>query len=119
MLLLLDDVWFRVEVDVLPKDRVVETVVDGRPRRRSQIEPRFDVVLRRTISRATTTELAQCKYLYGSADLYAVSKRQISTREIKGYRLRRDKWNSAGYAAAACGPARAVALTARPTKKSG
>jgi hypothetical protein len=29
-----------------------------------------------------------CAGLYGSSDLYAVSKRQISTREIKAHRLR-------------------------------
>jgi hypothetical protein len=70
LLLLLDDVWFRVEVDVLPK------------------EPRYDVVLRRNISRAMHTDLQQCKHLYGSSDLYATSKRQLSTREIKAHRLR-------------------------------
>jgi hypothetical protein len=88
MLLLLDEVWFLVEVDVLPKERLIEAVVDGRPHRRAQIESRYDVVLRRSISRAKMADLEQCKYLYGSGDLYAVSKRQISTREIKAYRLR-------------------------------
>jgi hypothetical protein len=33
-------------------------------------------------------ELRQCKRLYGSDDLYAVSKRQISTQEIKVRGLR-------------------------------
>src|SRR5579863_6940475 len=33
LLLLLDDVWFRVEVDVLPKERSVEDVFDGKPHR--------------------------------------------------------------------------------------
>ena len=37
-LLLLDDVWFRVEVDVLPKERLVESVVDGKPHRRATAE---------------------------------------------------------------------------------
>jgi hypothetical protein len=67
---LLDDVWFRVEVDVLPK------------------EPRYDAVLRRNISRAMHADLQQCKHLYGSSNLYAMSKRQLSTREIKAHRLR-------------------------------
>jgi hypothetical protein len=87
-LLLLDNVWFRVEVDVLPKERLVEVVVDGQPHRRAQVESRYDVVLRRSISRVKMADLEQCKHLYGSADHYAVSKLQISTREIKAYRLR-------------------------------
>jgi hypothetical protein len=87
-LLLLDDIWFRVEVDLLPKGRLVENVVNGKPRRHLIAELRYDVVLRRSISRMMQTELQQCKHLYGSTDLYAVSKRQISTREIKAHRLR-------------------------------
>jgi hypothetical protein len=87
-LLLLDDVWFRVEVGVLPKERLVENVVDRKPCRHVIAEPRYDVVLRRNISRAMSAELQHCKRLYGSGDLYAVGKRQISTREIKAHRLR-------------------------------
>jgi hypothetical protein len=87
-LLLLDDVWFHVEVDVLPNNRYIEKVVDGGTRRCVVAEPRYDVVLRRHISRAMSDELRQCKHLYGSDDLYAVSKRQISTQEIKGHGLR-------------------------------
>ncbi|HUN26390.1 MAG TPA: hypothetical protein VMU67_08785 [Steroidobacteraceae bacterium] len=87
-LLLLDEVWFRVEVDVLPRVRRVENVVDGKPRQQVIAESRYDVVLRRNISRAMSAELQHCKHLYGSSDLYAVSKRQISTREIKAHKLR-------------------------------
>jgi hypothetical protein len=87
-LLLLDDVWFRVEVDVLPKERPVESVFDGKPHRRATAESTYDVVLRRNISRAILADRRQCEHLHGSGDLYAVSKRQISTREIKAHRLR-------------------------------
>jgi hypothetical protein len=87
-LLLLGDLWFRVEADVLPNNRYLEKVIDGRARRYIVAEPRYDVVLRRHISRAMSDELRQCKRLYGSDDLYAVSKRQISTREIKVHGLR-------------------------------
>ncbi len=87
-LLLLDDVWFRVEVDVLPKERFVEIVVDSKPHKHVIAEPRYDVVLRRNISRAMGVDLQLCKHLYGSGDLYAVSKRQLSAREIKAHRLR-------------------------------
>jgi hypothetical protein len=87
-LLLLDGVWFRVRVDVLPKERLVESVVDGKPHRRMAVDSRYDVVLRRNISRAILADRGQREHLYGSGDLYAVSKRQISTREIKARRLR-------------------------------
>jgi hypothetical protein len=87
-LLLLDDVWFRVEVDVLPNNRYIEEVINGEARRCVVAEPRYDVVLRRHISRAMSDELRECKRLYGSDDLYAVRKRQISRREIKMHGLR-------------------------------
>jgi len=87
-LLLLDDVWYRVEVDVLPKERLVESVVDGKPHRCATAESTYDVVLRRNISRAILADRRQCEHLYGSGNLYAVSKRQISTREIKSHHLR-------------------------------
>ena len=87
-LLLLDDIWFRVETDLLPRERVVESVVDGKPHRRMVADFRYDVVLRRRISRAISSDRQQCEHLYGSGDLYAVSKRQIPTRDIKAHRLR-------------------------------
>jgi hypothetical protein len=87
-LLLLDDVWFRVEIDVLPKERLVESVVDGKLHRRTTAESRYDAVLRRNISRAILADRQQCEHLYESGDLYTVSKRQIATRDIKAHRLR-------------------------------
>jgi hypothetical protein len=87
-LLLLDDVWFRVEVDVLPMERSVERLIDGKPHRHMTAESRYDAVLRHTISRAAGADLQKCEYLYGSDKFYAVSKRQISTREIKAHGLR-------------------------------
>jgi hypothetical protein len=87
-LLLFDDIWFRVEIDVLPRERLVESVVDGKPYRRTTAESRYDAVLRRNISRAILADRQQCEHLYGSGDLYAVSKRQMSTREIKAHGLR-------------------------------
>jgi hypothetical protein len=89
VLLLLDDVWFRVEFDLLPKERLVESVVDGKPHRRTTAESRYDVVLRRNISRAILADRQQCEHLYGSGDLYAVNKRQISIGEIRAHRLRK------------------------------
>jgi HAMP domain-containing protein len=87
-LLLLNDIWFRVETDVLPRERLVQSVVDGNPQRRVAADFRYDVVLRRHISRASSSDRKQCEHLYGSGDLYAVCKRQIPTREIKAHGLR-------------------------------
>jgi hypothetical protein len=88
LLLLLNDAWFRVEVDVLPEERFIEKAVDGKKQKHAIAEPRYDVVLRRHISRVVHADLEQCKHLYGSDKLYAVSKRQMSTQEIKAHRLR-------------------------------
>lgn len=88
ILLLLDDVWYRVKVDTLPQTCVIQHVIDGKARRQVVAETRYDVVLRRNVSRAVDTDVQRCNYLYGSRDLYAVSKRQISTREIKAHQLR-------------------------------
>ncbi len=88
LLLLLEGIWFRVEVELLPKECVVEDVIDGKARRRMAIDFRYDIVLRRNISRSILADRRQCEHLYGSGGLYAVSKRQISTREIKAHRLR-------------------------------
>jgi hypothetical protein len=88
LLLLVEGIWYRVEVGVLPKERIVESVIEGKPHRRTLAEPRYDAVLRKTVSRAVQADSRKCQYLYGSADLYALSKRQISSREIKAYQLR-------------------------------
>jgi hypothetical protein len=88
LLLLLDSIWFRVEVGVLPKDRIIENVIDGKSHRRVIAETRYDVVQHKTVSRASPADLRQCMQLYGSNDLYAVSKRQISRQEIKAHQLR-------------------------------
>ena len=57
LFLLLNDLWFRVGVDVLPKERVAEHIIDGKRCRRVSAQPRFDVVLRRDISRTMRAEL--------------------------------------------------------------
>jgi hypothetical protein len=87
-LLLLNEIWFTVEVDVLPEERLVDRVIGGKLHRQMTAESRYDVVLRRNVSRTPRAESRQREYLYGSRDFYAVSKRQISTREIKAHCLR-------------------------------
>jgi len=87
-LLLLNEIWFSVEVDVLPEERLVDRVIDGKPRRQVTAESRYDVVLRKNVSRTARAESRRREYLYGSSGLDAVNKRQISAREIKAYCLR-------------------------------
>ena len=84
----LADIWYRVEVGVLPKGRLIEDVIDGKKGRRVSEEWRYDVLLRKSVSRQASADLRQCERLYGSRDLYAVIKRQLSTREIKAHGLR-------------------------------
>jgi hypothetical protein len=81
-------IWFSVEVDVLPEERLVDRVIDGNLHRKMTAESRYDVVLRKNVSRTVRAESRQQEYLYGSSSLYAVSKRQISAREIKAHCLR-------------------------------
>ena len=88
LLLRVEGMWYRVELGVLPKERIVASVVDSTLRRRMFAEPRYDVVLRRAVSRSVQADLRQCKQLYGSFDFYAQSKRQLSSREIKEHQLR-------------------------------
>ncbi|HEY2677357.1 MAG TPA: hypothetical protein VGI65_10330 [Steroidobacteraceae bacterium] len=71
LLLRLEDVWFEVEVDKRPK-----------------AESWYDAVLRRVVSPGNHVDLQQCMKLYGSSDLYAIGKRQISKQELKKYGLR-------------------------------
>ena len=69
LLLLLDDIWYRVGVEAL------------------SAESHYDVVLHHKVSRAKPDNRRQCEHLYGSATLYAVSKQQLSRRELKAHGL--------------------------------
>ena len=88
LVLLLEGIWYRVEVAVLPKERVIEDIIDGKKNRRVVAEWRYDVVLRRSVSREASADLRRSGQLYGPGGLYAVGKRQLSSREIKALRLR-------------------------------
>lgn len=88
LLLLVEGIWYRVELGVLPMERSIDSVSDSTRRRRMLAEPRYDVVLRRAVSRSAQADLRQCKQLYGSTGYYALSKRQLSSREIKEHHLR-------------------------------
>jgi hypothetical protein len=69
LLLLLEDIWYGVGVEAL------------------SAESRYDAVLRRKVSHSEPADRRQCEHLYGSAALYAVSKQQLSRRELKAHGL--------------------------------
>lgn len=77
--------WFEVQVAPLPPGSVTVIVVDGQEKR-SKLESRFDVVLKRKTSRFE--EEKERSRLYGSEALYAVAKRQLSRRELRVHGLR-------------------------------
>jgi hypothetical protein len=58
--LLLQGIWFRVEVGPWPKARVTEEIVDGKTRRHATTEWRYDVILRKSISRQAAADLTFC-----------------------------------------------------------
>lgn len=87
LLLRLDEVWFEVKLAELPVRREVVAIADDRRQTKVVVESRYDAVLRRETSRAHA-DSNERKRVYGSSDLYAVSKRQLSKREIKTHGLR-------------------------------
>jgi hypothetical protein len=60
------------------------------PYRSAQYRPEAypNVVLRRIGSRNLHPASGHCEQVYGSSELFAASKRQLSTREIKEFGLR-------------------------------
>jgi hypothetical protein len=88
MLLKLDGCWFLVEVAALPERTIRALRNDGVIQRVPYAEARFDVVMKRRTSRLSTEDDRRRKQLYGRVALYAVSKRQISRREIDAFELR-------------------------------
>jgi hypothetical protein len=78
--------WFEVKVAPLPRESVSTVFVNGQKKRSRKPEMRFDTVLKRTIS--GLDERDERIKLYGSDALYAVSKRQLSRRELRDHGLR-------------------------------
>jgi len=84
VLLRIEDLWFEVTLAELPAARTIES--GCLCRKKVVIERRYDVVLRRKINRYCDS--GERERVYGSSDLYAVSKRQLSKRELKAHGLR-------------------------------
>jgi hypothetical protein len=84
-LLLVSGLWFRVVVGKLPEAVVTHAIVKGRRVRQLRAESRYDVVLRKLVSRERNDE--ERMFLYGAGHFFAMSKRQLSRREIKSHGL--------------------------------
>jgi hypothetical protein len=87
LLMLLDGQWFSVAIEALPEAHRTYSPTEGWRSWTDTAESRYDVLLRRKVSRAKHDDCADCRRLYGS-HVYAVSKRQLSKRELKSHRLR-------------------------------
>ncbi|WP_331153544.1 hypothetical protein [Steroidobacter sp.] len=88
VLLRVNDLWFEVKLAKLPACREVVDMVQGRRRTKVIAEFRYDAVLRRKTSCSLYEDSQERKRVYGSRDLYAASKRQLSKRELKTHGLR-------------------------------
>lgn len=88
VLLRIEDLWFEVTLAELPAAQTIEVKVDGQCKKKVVYEVRYDVALRRTFARSTHDVGKERERLYGSPDVYAVSKRQLSKRELKAHGLR-------------------------------
>lgn len=86
VLLRLDGSWFEITLAQLPAGRAIERIVDGQCKKRIVYDGRYDVVLRRQIT--LYTDAQERERLYGSVEVYAVSKRQLSKQEMKAHGLR-------------------------------
>jgi hypothetical protein len=81
--------WYEVELRPLPPWEFVGVDEQGRIGRRHQSPTVFDLILRQRVSRGIDAGRAQREALYGSDSFYAVSRRQLSKREIAEYALPR------------------------------
>jgi len=89
-LMLLEGQWYEVRLARLPPLYVVEKVIDGKVWRSWKSDGVYDVVLRCTVRRHDHEHTDRQHFLYGgpnphsARDVYAVSKRQLSRREMLG-----------------------------------
>jgi hypothetical protein len=79
--------WFLVQIAPLPHKHAAELSTERIAVRREDMNARFDVLLRRSTSLNQKADAAARRELYGSESVYAVSKRQLSRREMKAYVL--------------------------------
>lgn len=94
LLLMIDGQWYKVCVAPLPPLYLVETVVNGSLRRCWRADRVYDAVLRCFVRRDRHDHTERQRFFYGerqhgARDVYAVSKRQLSRREIEAHGLGR------------------------------
>lgn len=86
-LMLIEGQWYEVKLAIMPAPQEVEYVNEGKLHRRSRVESVFDAVLKRKVNRREYCDLTERRELYGGDYIYAVSKRQLSRREIVAHEL--------------------------------
>ena len=96
-LMLIDHQWYEVQLAPLPPIYRVQKEIEGRLCRSRTSDRVYDVVLRCAVQRERPDHVGRQTYFYGKArnglyarEVYAVSKRQLSRREIESHGLRRN-----------------------------
>jgi hypothetical protein len=89
----IDGIWYLLELAHLPEPRVVEQLVNGKSRLLQVHGVRWDAVRLARVGRqhghgGPARDQASNASLYGDPTLYAVSKRQLNSRELRRYKLR-------------------------------
>ena len=85
----IDSEWYEVQMATLPPDQIVERSARDHWRNQYSAARVFDVVLGRPVGQHDQYGHNPLAAVYGSPELYAVSKRQLSRREIAKYGLPR------------------------------
>jgi hypothetical protein len=86
----IDNVWYEVTLDVLPPAREVVKEENGAVTKKVVHDRRWDVVRQAWVASEMTLRVAQAgsnQDYYGCATLYAVTKRQLNSREVQTYQL--------------------------------
>ncbi|MDB5769316.1 MAG: hypothetical protein JWQ61_4130 [Collimonas fungivorans] len=87
---LLNQIWYEVTLDNLPPVRIVLQEADGVATKKSVCDKRWDVIRKAWVMLENDARMAPAgssQDYYGCASLYAVRKRQLSSREMQKYQL--------------------------------
>ncbi|WP_143751306.1 hypothetical protein [Collimonas sp. PA-H2] len=87
---LVNDVWYEVTLDILPAARVVLQHVNGAAEKTRVCDKRWDVIRKAWVTLENKARVAPAgsnQDYYGHVSLYALKKRQLSSREIREHQL--------------------------------
>jgi hypothetical protein len=87
---LVNQVWYEVTLDNLPAARVVVQETGGEVTKKPVCDKRWDVLRKAWVtceSKMRAAPAGSSQDYYGCASLYAIRKRQLSSREIQEYQL--------------------------------